>query len=502
MNVTRLKWLALLLVFYHLPQLINHFHANTVREHLASARVYWTADRAIITVTTTSEACRESWVAHVLRLGALKLKVASAQPVDRVGAAHIFVCQNATCEDAKLESIGFLQDLPLWPYGGKFYTWDWRQRVFQWNGTTLAVVPFARASELYNAFPGEPNNFSPANGSRPYDVIQDVVSREEWHAYQDLASLPSGSRVSFPVNGMAEEIVVQRDRAQEASLSLVAGGKTIPLWQAQSDPRFVKDAEIARYMMALPVGPSFGRRVSTNNPFEAAAGVIIWIVLLGIFLKPIFFTFTKATMKYADADPKDFPKLDRNLWDDRCQRMEALGFVFVRDMKLSEALMSNIQRLYLHPQSRCYGAVFQVFSKGAPGLSIWFSSYLGEDWTIGHGDTKPSSGNVMTRTSHKLSFNRPGGSLEDIYTEHIATRDRIAQELGLNIVTPSGFETYEERSNLEAAARHKLLKKSISLLIPVKVLMARVKPLPNDWLGDYPKEVESRTGLKLSGSSV
>jgi hypothetical protein len=88
-------------------------------------------------------------------------------------------------------------------------------------------------------------------------------------------------------------------------------------------------------------------------------------------------------------------------------------------------------------------------------------------------------------------------SPEQLYAEHLAVRDRIANDLCLAIVTPHGFETYQERSTQATQISRDLIRKTNPIVIFFKYRWAKCKPLSNDWLGDYPKEMEARTGQKF-----
>jgi len=144
---------------------------------------------------------------------------------------------------------------------------------------------------------------------------------------------------------------------------------------------------------------------------------------------------------------------------------------------MSNAIMGGISRVLLHPKSNCYASVFQVFGPKSPGLIFGIMSYLGEDWTVGHGINKPIAGSAITRLPHRLSFSRPGMSPEQLYMEHLATRDKIAQSLGLAVVVPQGFDTYQQRSNLEAQPRD-FIRKTNPIALAFRYYWAKLKPLP------------------------
>jgi hypothetical protein len=505
MNSARLKWLALLAACVVTSYALNTYRTNSVREYLTSAQVYWHADQAVLTLTTAAEVRSESLIAKGLRSAGSWTKLAANKPDVRVGAAHVFILQNGNWVEQKLSPMRSPTAFSLWPYNGQFYSWDKRQLVSLWNGHILLPVPQPRAVELHKAFPNDPNNFlaaAPSGSPNPYDIVQDVITRDEWHGYQSIASLPDGRHLPFLVGGKVFELVVQRSHsataAGEVGLTVNVDGKSLPLWQPQPMPRSVSASEFATYRFALPLFPGRTGSPGRSLSLEIGGSLLTLLLIWAVFLKPMILTAAPSTTEYVDANPDDYPKLDRIRWNSYSAELEALGFVRLRDVRMSNSLTGGIARVFLHPKSNCYASVHQVFAPKAPPLSFGFTSYLGEDWSIGHGIAKPLSGNAITRTKHKLSFSCPDMTLEQLYPEHLARRDKIANDLGLALVTPQGFETYQERSNLEAQARRDLIRGTNPIAIALKVYWARLRPLSNNWLGDYPKEMASRTGQRFT----
>ncbi len=112
-----------------------------------------------------------------------------------------------------------------------------------------------RAAELHSAFPDDPNNFLPAGtgaSPQPYNKLQDVITRNEWHAYLDVASLPEGKHLVFRAGGKVYDLFVHRSHVAnavgEVSLTISEDGKAIPLWQSQPVPRIVTEPEATQYL--------------------------------------------------------------------------------------------------------------------------------------------------------------------------------------------------------------------------------------------------------------
>jgi len=509
MNAARLKWFALLGLFALTTHAVSHYRAYSVREHLTSARVYWHADRAFITITSAAEVRSEGLAMMLVRVVGERMKLTTFKPDLRVGSAKVFTCDAGAWTDAALLPVRSPGDFPLWPYNGKFYTWDNRQLVRMWDGHQLLPVPMDRFRELHQSFPHDPNNFIPAGtgaASRSYDVVQDVITREEWHAYQNIASLPPGKPVEVPVGSKSFEILVQRSPssgafASDVSLSLRDGVHTISLWQAQPKPRTVGAMEAFRYLSAAPLSADSAAEYVKRYKWDSRATLIAIFVVWAVFLPTLLLSTVPSKIQFADADEADYPKLDRVRWNDYSQKLEALGFVRVRDFKIANGVMPGISRLYLHPELNCYGSIFQVFSNNSPGLLFGYMSYIGEDWTVGHGINKPLPGSAVNRLKHRLSFTHLGASPAELLPEHIALRDQVSQGLGMAVVVPQGFDTYQERSDLETKARRDLIRRN-PFLLAAKVYLAKVKAPSINWWGDYPKEMEARTGQKFTPAEV
>jgi hypothetical protein len=209
------------------------------------------------------------------------------------------------------------------------------------------------------------------------------------------------------------------------------------------------------------------------------------ILLVGMVLKPILLNVAPPKVEFRDANLDDFPALDRKSWEDYSAKLRKMGFVQLRDATTSVAVASGVFRVFLHPKTNCYGNVHQTFATGAPPLGLSFSSFLGEDWSVGHTTTVLIPGQPITRTGRTIGFSRPGMSADQLYQLHLAMRERIAAGLGMAVVTLKGFETYQTRT--DAAQRANLI------LILLQPMWAKIRPIPNDWWGDFPNEYEART---------
>lgn len=294
MNAARLKWLAVLALIFAVSYGVSLYRSNTVREYVTSAQVYWRADQAVITLTTGAEVRSEGLVARAVRLVGGWTRLATSKPEVRVGSARVFTFRNGNWDEQKLNPAWSPTTFPLWPYNGHFYTWDKQQRVSAWNGSLLMPITPQRTAELRSAFPNDPGNFLPAgSGKAPnaYDVVQDVITRDEWHAYRGIAALPGDKHLAFPIGDKTYEIVVRRDRipesAGEVSLTVNGNGKSLPLFQAQPSARSVSAAEMAHYLIAQPLFQESASNRSRRLWIDFGGSLLALFVIVAIFLRPI-----------------------------------------------------------------------------------------------------------------------------------------------------------------------------------------------------------------------
>ncbi len=511
MNAARIKWIVLMAAFVLSINFVSGYRSRTVREYATSAQLYWrlpqqanyglaggpNADQAIVTVTTAAEVRNEGVAATAIGKVRELARLAPSKPMLHVGPAYVYTLQNGRWHTQQLDPAESPKDFPLWPYNGELYTWDETQRgretISEWHKGELISVSPERAAQLREAFPHDPANYAAAGAAHPYDVVQDAITRDEWHAYTNLAAQANGKPLAFPVGDKTLELIATRISKGELSLTVRDGGRLTPLWQAQAAAHNVSRSELMGYLAGAPLSRTAPQERLHNFWFEFGGSLLGIFVVWMVFLRPLLLTGVPASMQFADADENEFPKLDRARWNDYSERLAALGFVHVRDFKLANTLHGGISRLYLHPETNCYGSIYQVFAPKAPGLLFGFMSYLGEDWTVGHGTLKPMPSSIINRLQHTVSFARPGSSLEELYHEHVAKRDEISAGLGLSVVPPQGFETYQQRSDVDAKARREVVKRN-AVLLAAKVYLAKLRPLSNDWWGDYPKEIQERTG--------
>lgn len=477
---------------------------RSIEEHVLSAQAYWSGDQAIVTVTTKAELRNLSALSRITSL------VGNSSPgVMHVGKAHVYTWKNGSWTHVELPVKGAPAQFELWPYNGKLYTWDYLHTVREWNGQALVAVPRQRAEELEKSFPEDENNYVPAGADgahHEYAVLQDPISRDEWHGYDVLAMQKGAEKLPLAVGDSNFELNVGRTapkagRTEIVALSINGPGGTMKLWEPATGARTISATEYLSYA-AGPFLPQTrdemaNRGLGTLKNIAASVGAIflIWLFAMGA-IKPALLANTPETMEFAEVRAVDYPSLDVARWLDYTRRLEALGFVLQKDLTIVNGpgkRFRSIARIMVHPTANCFADVHQIFIASSPGLRCGLGSYLGEDWAVGIGDDPPNPGSAITRMGQKISYSCPGMQVEEMFRKHIETRDKIAADLGLPVMKISGVDCYIERANREAAVRRETLKKSNVYVLLLRFYKAKIQKT-YEWLGDYPKIVEERTG--------
>jgi len=222
---------------------LNFIPRRTAQTYVKSVQVYWRADQAMLTMTTTEVTHEQSWL--MTGLGWLGKQVGmllgGGKMEAKPGAAHVYRWTGKTWDHQTIPASAAPHILVMWPYGGKFYTWDDAKVVQTWNGRALEPTKPERAAELRASFPNNPNNYLAAGKAshQPYSIVQDVITRDEWHAYMGVTAMANGAKLSFPAGENTFELQVQRAVSQdgespaELTIMLKGPGLDLKLWPQQ-----------------------------------------------------------------------------------------------------------------------------------------------------------------------------------------------------------------------------------------------------------------------------
>ncbi|HVP63316.1 MAG TPA: hypothetical protein VMT82_00385 [candidate division Zixibacteria bacterium] len=223
----RIILLAVIVVLLLAVAGLNFYRVTDVQTHLSSAQVYWQDNQAIITVSTINEVRDESYLRLLLSMVGAMPPVST---VPQIGPAKVIVSKADGWDVIQLPKELAPKQFELWPFNSKFYTLE-EGKSREWTGRALGPAPASVAGELRRSFPSDPNNYVPAGpkgSGQPYAVLQDVITRAEWHAYTGLANAQT-SNLPFELGGRKFTMKVQR--SGDVRLAVEGDKSAVTVWE-------------------------------------------------------------------------------------------------------------------------------------------------------------------------------------------------------------------------------------------------------------------------------
>jgi hypothetical protein len=206
---------------------LNFYRVTDVQTHLSSAQVYWNDTQAIVTVSTVNEVRDQSYLHMLLSVVGI---VPPAQSVPQAGPAKVIVSKAEGWDVVQLPKELAPKQFELWPFNAKFYTIE-EGKSREWTGRALNPAALPVASELRRSFPADPNNYLPAGpkgSGQPYAIMQDVITRAEWHAYTGLATAQTAN-LPFELGGRKFTMKVQR--SGDVRLTVDGDKSAVTVWE-------------------------------------------------------------------------------------------------------------------------------------------------------------------------------------------------------------------------------------------------------------------------------
>lgn len=282
-----------------------------------------------------------------------------------------------------------------------------------------------------------------------------------------------------------------------------------------------------------------GWREISRNEFELraqqsgrseSAPVTIW-VWLAVFLLVMswkffgwaHFLFNLFSMKrrvlknmatsysFPSATPAQFPSLDAAALDRYTREFESKGFTRLLDFSLAADTPNhpaNFCRLFAHGRHHCFGEVSQIFPRGKAPMALKCSiqSCLQDGWTITFSDRKPQPASSLLRRTKSLSVSMPEASTGELLQAFLKLRDQVCMDLGISPMKDDTLEAYIAKVQLAArdmrtAVRERNFAKGISQVYYRKLSLLKSRP-EYIWLGDYPKQAETRRQGYTYGAST
>ena len=218
--------------------------------------------------------------------------------------------------------------------------------------------------------------------------------------------------------------------------------------------------------------------------------IVLWVLLCEVATK---FLLWKALTpwKYISTQTEAWPELDQDELSRYTSELERLGFVRLTDYTFPSS--KSMARLFAHPEKFCFAEVGQ-FSKFPMFCSI--SCALEKHWVLGVTNMSPS----LTMSAISYAFLRQprllikkiaNGNVNLMLDSLLDWRDRVSNDLGLDLIQDMNAETYFNRDrNIAISRRRSLLSKSIIWGL-LEMLWFYLNP-KSEWLGDYSKKARGR----------
>jgi hypothetical protein len=257
----------------------------------------------------------------------------------------------------------------------------------------------------------------------------------------------------------------------------------------------------------------YGRGNRTSPMRSLLWLAVLLLVLAWRFGSWLHVLFTFATMKgrvlknmatsysFPPATPSNFPRLDLDGLDRYTRAFEGMGFVRLLDFSLvsdSPTQPPSFGRLLVHTRHHCFAELSQIFpkSKSALLLKCSIQSCLQNGWTISFSDRKPQAASSLLRRSKAIGICMPESNPSDLLQAFLKMREQVCLDLGVQPVNDDTLEAYIAKAQRGATEmRDAVQKKSFVTGVPEVYLrkLSLLKSKPEYvWLGDYPKEAETR----------
>ena len=203
------------------------------------------------------------------------------------------------------------------------------------------------------------------------------------------------------------------------------------------------------------------------------------------------------TLNYLPTNADDFPALDRGKLDELTQELEAVGFAHLRDTQLDPeagGTVPGLARLLGHPQQQCYGELFQVFPPDRDPLPLVYSiiSYLDDSWILATTTSPPDSTAHMWRDRKTCWSYHPQTPPGDLFSIHLARRQQMMEDLGLQVQPEISWPYYEQQQQLSALRRRRNLQKRNIAIALFEATWVEFNPA-SEWWGDYGKQLKVKS---------
>jgi hypothetical protein len=226
-----------------------------------------------------------------------------------------------------------------------------------------------------------------------------------------------------------------------------------------------------------------------------AVGITAGIVMIpvGVFwvvtTKSSMLGAMPSELDFRPARAADFPDLDEEKLSKYTEAFESLGFRRVTDYTTATDLdndLTGFARLFFHPKEGCYAEVNQVLrsSGAAAPMRCSLMSHLEDGWSVSTGDRQASRESYVMRRPRAAWQSLPKADPEELLEAHLNLRDRMARDLGVEVLEEGKAEDYYAHEREAAEQRKQAVRRRGGIGILVDRWLFDKKP-KTEWLGGY-----------------
>jgi hypothetical protein len=221
--------------------------------------------------------------------------------------------------------------------------------------------------------------------------------------------------------------------------------------------------------------------------------ISIWI---GMSTKSAVVRNVPERLNFLPADVTKFPERDAEQLDRLTQELEALGFQQLMDYRVKTELDTGVTgfgRLFAHPGEHAFAEINQGFKPGGdPAPMGWaITSLLEDGWSFSTNSRKPSTAYYLIRRPKGLWVSRPEQEPPELWETHRKRREKIADDLGVQVLTDDTAEAYFENERRAAVERKKAVQRRSFIQVALDKWLFDKSP-KYEWMGSYQAKAKKR----------
>lgn len=193
-------------------------------------------------------------------------------------------------------------------------------------------------------------------------------------------------------------------------------------------------------------------------------------------------------------NPQDCPWLDYETLAQLSMALEAIYFVPLRDFTMQAEtgqLPKGFARLFHNPNLHCYAEVNHIPSSPHAGVECTISSKLEDGWWLSTTTRIPFAGLWSLRKPKSVWTSHPLMNPSQLMQAHLAWRENMVHDLGVEVMPETSFEAYEQRELETHKVNRGILRRKPMVVLMMEQALFSVSP-KMEWRGEYPKVAAQR----------